>query len=90
MIIAIGKKISFEVDRRDANFDKACDSAYLYSISKFGCDESGHLNNVPHSERSRCSIIVKFISYTISGSMVGIHHIYNFEAWVDSEEEINV
>jgi hypothetical protein len=82
-----GERVQIPINRLDANFDRACDSAYHLALMMFGADEDGHLTNVKDSERSCDTIVVEFIGYRHSGSMAGQSHDYEFVAWVDRYEE---
>ena len=79
----VGEKISIQVSRTEANFDRACDMAYRMALVRFDCDDCGHLNNVEDSQRSTDSVEVEFKSYRHSGGMGGQNITYIFEAWVE-------
>ena len=69
------------------DFDGACRSAGLLARNLFGIDEYGNTEIVDGYERSRCSMNIKFVSYMQVSGMVGQNHFYEFEAWIDGEEE---
>ena len=83
---SIGERIEVVVSRTtgEPNFDKACELAYRQSLSRFGCDDCGHLTNVEGSDRSKHSVIVEFKQYRHYGGMVGQTCEYVFESWVDT------
>lgn len=83
----IGEKIEFTIERRETNFDKACDSARISALSTFGVDEFGHINNVKDAHRSETYIEIIFKGYKQTCSMVGSDFIYTFEAVVLKCEE---
>ena len=70
------------VTREDANFDRACDTAYKIALSMFEFDDYGHCK-VPGYDRSEHSLTVEFWDYTILGNMTGVSHIYKFRTWVN-------
>ena len=70
------------VTRSEADLDRAASQAYKSALSIFGVDEYGHFTNVENAHRSSCVLIVRFLSYDIEGTMVGINHCYVFEAYV--------
>jgi len=76
------KKLSVVVQRKECNFDRACDEAHSQSMLKLGCDEDGYLSNCPEWQRSTDSIVVMFVSYKTTGGMGGWWHEYIFECSV--------
>lgn len=71
------------VSRQDANFDRACDSAFRLAVGSFGIDEDGHSDRIPEWERSTCSIYLTFESYR----RIGVDHLYIFFAEAIQNEE---
>jgi hypothetical protein len=83
----INECVDIIVSREEANFDRACDTAYRHALSQFQVDQDGHIKAVKDSERCRDSIEVQFVSYVLSGGMSGVSHTYMFQAWVSRCEE---
>ena len=79
----INQKINISVPRKEVNFDRACETANIQALCHFGVDQNGHLTNVEGSDRSRDFVVVKFIEYRCSISMVGQEAVYTFKAWVE-------
>lgn len=76
----------FPITDSRADFDKACKDAYGFALAVFKIDEYGHSDSIDFN-RSTDSIHVKFLSYKCIGSIVGHEHLYEFEAWIEREEE---
>lgn len=83
----IGETLKIPVTREDANFDRACDTAYQIAIARFGIDQNGHSLYLKEWERSCCSITVTFIEYSMMGGMGGRNHDYVFEAKAEKHED---
>lgn len=66
------------IERKETNFDKACDEANSLVLMRLGSDDSGHLTKVPGSNRSTDHILLKFVSYEATMCMSGPNHMYNF------------
>lgn len=64
----IGDTVEIPIGRRDANFDRACDSAQHYARLHFGIDEDGHAERVEGWDRTRCWVEVRFVKLVLSGS----------------------
>ncbi len=86
-MLQINQKIDIVIYRKEANFDRACDAAYEWALSKFEVDECGHINAVENSRRSTDSLVVQFTSYKHIGTMAGQDHIYSFSAWIERHED---
>ena len=82
----IEQRIPIHISRKEANFDRACDSARHMALSYFGCDDDGYLTNVEDSVRSRDFVVLILLKYQASFSMAGCSHDYFFEAWVTNNE----
>lgn len=80
-------EIEIEVPRSESNFDKACDYAYKVALIRYGIDDCGHSTKYDDMPRSSSSIVVEFVSYRHTGSMMGSNYIYKFKAWVDVFDE---
>lgn len=76
-------KYSFCVFREEANFDRACDTAFRMARSCFGISPEGHSTKFPKFARSRDSIRLRFIKYQALGGMGGVDHLYEFEACIE-------
>lgn len=80
----IKDKHTFSIDIREADFDKACNSAYQYAVSYYDIDDSGHCHKYEDVERFSSSITIKFKGYQREGSMIGHTHAYKFECWINT------
>lgn len=83
----INENIEIIVNRDEANFDYASNSAYHMACSKFGVDEDGYCKYVENWDRSTDMIIVEFKSYYRIGSMIGQDHVYTFIARIERNNE---
>lgn len=83
----INQKVDIIICRKEANFDRACDAAYEWALSKFEVSETGHINAVENSSRSTDSLVVQFTSYQRIGTIVGQDHIYSFSAWIERHDD---
>ena len=72
----INEQVEITIDRSEANFDRASDSAYSMAVGMFGIDEDGHSSNVEGWERSSSWIEVVFDTYLRHGHT----HLYAFVA----------
>ncbi len=79
--------VTIVINRRDAHFDRACESAAHQAIGVFDVDEDGYINGVHDSERGRDSIEIDFVSFDLSMSMGGWSYTYTFTAKIISNEE---
>ena len=79
----INEIVEIPIDRDEANFDRACDSAYRVACATFGLDDDGYCKHVKYSKRSTDSIIVEFKTYKHDASLTGHNHIYIFNIWVE-------
>lgn len=82
-MIKLNEKKDIYVIRDEANYDRACDSAWRTALHLFGINENGHSTDVEDWERSYCSLNIKFIQYSRSDST----HLYTFEAWAEKSED---
>lgn len=91
--IHINEKIEVVIDRKETNFDRACDSARSLIIMMLGSDVYGNMNNVDGFNRSTDYIEITFVSYKAVCTMVGISHEYVFSGCVkrnnESEQDVN-
>ena len=69
-------KREINVNRNEANFDRACDEAHRLACIQFGLDDDGYSYIVKDWERSNCLIQVCFKSYRHATSC----HTYTFIA----------
>lgn len=79
----IGDSIDIPVGRVEANFDRACDSAYWHAVRHFGIDEDGHSKWIRDWHWSTCWIEILFMSY----KRIGNDHNYMFLATAKKSEE---
>lgn len=78
-----GDWTDFTVTRSEANFDRASDEAYRYSINYFEIDEYGHSRRVKDWERCCCWIELEFLGYVRCGN----DHHYRFRATAKRNQE---
>ncbi len=64
------------VPRSEANFDRACDTAYRMALNHFEITKEGHSHKVVGWERTSCCVQVEFKKYR----RYGHDHYYIFEA----------
>jgi hypothetical protein len=83
MTINIGDVEEIYISRLEANFDRACDTAYQRALWHFGIDQDGHSTKVKHWERSCCWIEVDFVTY----KRIGSEHLYFFKISTARNEE---
>ena len=74
------------IRRAEPNFDRACDAAYLSALSWFGINEDGHALD-KRFDRSTSCLKVKFVRYLQTGSMGGQEAIYEFDTWMENNNE---
>lgn len=82
-----GERLSVVVYRNESNFDKACDMAVRIAVGMFGIDEAGHIHHVEGADRSRSYLVLEFRTVRISASMGGWGFDYQFDAWVEVNNE---
>ncbi len=80
---SIGDTIEILEIRRESNFDRACDGAYMQALAYFEIDEDGYSRRVKEWERSCCWIEVWFTGYTRTSG----EHRYTFKAKAVKSEE---
>lgn len=78
----IDDEAEITVHRTEANFDRACDSAYSMAVGMFGINDDGHSTNVNGWERSASWIEVVFDKYVRHGH----DHLYSFRAYPRKSE----
>jgi len=83
----INERKKIVIDRTDAHFDRACEAAYKHACLAAGVNDSGHMENVEGSDRSRDALHVEFVGYECQGGMGGISHTYKFEMYVTLEDD---
>lgn len=81
------EKVRIHIRRSEADFDRATDQAYVRALSIFGVTVEGHFTEVRESKRSDDTLVVSFTGYQCRGSMAGIEHIYDFQAWVEKYKD---
>lgn len=85
------EEVEIVVERREADFDRACDTVMSAAILKFGSkqeDEYGCYLYVEGAHRSNSSIEIRFDSYHMSDDCVsGWTHYYRFMAKVVIHED---
>lgn len=79
----LGERVPISVWTKVPNFDRACGVARQMALREFGVDDDGHLTKVYGSDRSTDCALVRFLSFTSSGSVSGWQCLYEFEAWVE-------
>lgn len=63
-------RVRITINRREANFDRACDEAYDMALEEIG--------DKIDSDRD---LVVRFVSYAHEGTHVGHSHLYVFEIY---------
>ena len=77
-MIQLNDFVQFVVIRQQADFDRACDSAYDLAKVHLGVDENGDCKNVEGWSRKSCWVEVEFVSLCSTYSPVGQEHVYKF------------
>ena len=76
-------KFEFNINRDEANFDRACDSARQYALTNLKVDENGYITAIEDSDRSSDYISITFVSLTMCGGMGGWNYCYSFKCSVE-------
>ncbi len=76
-------EFEFNINRDEANFDRACDSARQYALTFLDVDEDGNINAIKDSCRSTDYISIVFVSLTMCGGMGGWNYCYAFKCSVE-------
>lgn len=81
----INEEVELTVEREDANFDRACDSAMKGAVGMFGADQQdsyGCFLYVEGAVQSTASIEVRFVDYRATKRLGVWNHYYRFKAKV--------
>lgn len=73
-----------QIIRDEANFDRACDTAYFLALVKFGIDENWNAGRILGWDQKNCSVHIHFRRYSRIGKN---HHLYTFFAEVIKSEK---
>lgn len=75
------------IERREADFDRACASAIIDALSQWGIDVDGHIKGVAGSDRSTDSMRIEWTGYAALTGMDGLSHVYEFETWIERNND---
>lgn len=80
-------RIDIIVNREEANFDRACDTAVRVAMYRYGANDDGCLSYVENFQRSTDHLVVQFQTVNIEAGMMGRSCNYIFQAWIERNEE---
>lgn len=82
----INKDFEFEVVMKTPDFQEACRVARVQALNHFEINEDGHSESFDFV-RSEDSLIVKFLGYEATLSMMGEEHIFSFHSRIKKLDE---